>query len=62
MNEYNISKLTQITVDELIPWETNQSIVLMSDAPLEYIRQRRVELRQHNRHNVDDLELGNQEW
>lgn len=61
MNEEQY-KIEMLAVDELIPWETNQSIVLLTDVPLDIVRKRRNELRKHNRHDVDDTELGTQEW
>lgn len=55
-------KSRKLAVHELLPWETNQSVAALTGAPLEYIRKARIQEQRHNRHDVDDLELGNQEW
>ncbi len=60
--DYKIEKVDIMDVDELLPWETNQSIVILTGVTLDIVRKRRVEVKKHNRHDIDDEEYGNQEW
>jgi hypothetical protein len=61
-NQYNLDSSTIMAIDELIPWETNQSVALYAGVSVECVRERRAELRKHNRHDVDDEEIGTQDW
>lgn len=61
-SEYKIDKSKLLSLDEQIPWETNQYLAMSYNIPIEIVRKRRAELQKHNRHDIDDLELGRQEW
>lgn len=61
--DYNITKSNMLYLIERLPWETNQYLAEDMNLPLETIRKIRTEVvRKHNRHDVDDEELGTQEW
>lgn len=47
---------------ELLRWETNQMVEVYTGVPLEMVRELRREFKEHNRHDVDDEEYGNEEW
>lgn len=51
-----------IVLCELISWETNQYIADYLKCDINIIRKYRKEFKKHNRHGVDDEELGNQQW
>lgn len=62
---YQYSSETQaamLDIIELIPWETNQYIAKCCKVPIEDVRHVRSELKRHNRHDVDDEEIGVQQW
>ena len=59
---YKVDKITKVRIKKLLRWETNQRIVHLTGAPLEYVRKQRAKYKKHSHRDVDDLELGNQKW
>ena len=47
---------------ENIKYETNQWLALNLNCSVEIIRKYREYYKIHNKHNVDDTEIGNQIW
>ncbi len=60
--EHQYTEMELLAVHELLPWETNQSIVRLTGISIDVVRQKRREEKRHNRHDIDDEELGNEEW
>jgi hypothetical protein len=56
MHKYNLNNRTELVIDKLIPYEGDQGVANYANIPVEYVRERRAELRELNQYD-DDWEI-----